>query len=335
MRCSRSLKSDRFATRRSSFLITSKRLLCHIVNLLFDQGCVPDQLKIPEVIPVFKAGDTTSIGNYRPISILPVFSKVFERLMYTRLMTYITEHKILSNLQFGFRKGYSTEMAISVLIDNICNATDNREHVIGVFLDFAKAFDTVNHRMLLGKFAHYGIRGNILQWIQNYLSNRQQRVKLSNITCGVPQGSILGPLLFLIYINDLTTLCDKILTIMFADDTSIFIQGNNIHEMEIAMNSEIKRLSIWLKINKLSLNIKKTHTMTFSNTKSIRERANDIYIDDIKIDTVNKITFLGLIINNTLNWSAHINYMCSKISKNIGIMKKVKNKLEKIIAKYI
>ena len=111
-------------------------------------------------------------------------------------MNYITEHKILCNLQFGFRKGYSTEMAISVLID-ICKATDNKEHVIGVFLDFAKAFGTVNHRILLGKLAHYGIRGNILQWIQNYLSNRQQRVKfkgttstLSNITCGVPQGSI-------------------------------------------------------------------------------------------------------------------------------------------------
>ena len=156
-------------------------------------------------------------------------------------------------IPLGKRKGYSTEMAISVLIDNICKATDNKEHVIGVFLDFAKAFDTVNHRILLGKLAHYGIRGNILQWIQNYLSNRQQRVKLkgttstlSNITCGVPEGSILGPLLFLIYINDLTTLSDKMLTIMFADDTSIFIQGNNIHEMEIAMNSEIKRLCIWL-----------------------------------------------------------------------------------------
>ena len=105
-----------------------------------------------------------------------MFSKVLERLMYTRLMNYITAHKILSNFQFGFRKGYSTEMAISVLTDNISKATDNKEHVIGVFLDFAKAFDTVNHRILMGKLAHYGIRGNILQWIKNYLTNRQQRV---------------------------------------------------------------------------------------------------------------------------------------------------------------
>ena len=152
-------------------------------------------------------------------------------------------------------------MAISVIIDNISKATDNKEHVIGVFPDFAKAFDTVNLRILLGKLAHYRIRGNILQWIQNYVSNRQQRVKLkgttstlSNITCEIPQGSFLRPLLFLIYINDLTIVCDKMLTIMFAADTRIFIQGNNIHE--IAMNSEIKRLSIWLKINKRSLNIK-------------------------------------------------------------------------------
>ena len=167
--------------------------LYYIVNLSFEHGRVPDQLKIAEVIPVFKAGDPTLISNYRRISILPVFSNVFERLIYNRLMNYVTEQNILYNFQFGFRKHYSIEMAISVLIDNISKAIDNKQHIIGAFRDFAKAFDTVNHRILLGKLTHYRIRGNILEWIHNYLSNKYQRVKfngttstLNNITFGVP-----------------------------------------------------------------------------------------------------------------------------------------------------
>ena len=182
--------------------------LCYIINLSFNKGHVPDELKIANVEPIFKKGDATLIKNYRPISILPVFSKIFERIIYNRLNKYIVKHNILSNSQFGFKKRYSMYMALTIPIDKITSAMDKKEHVIGLFLDFAKAFDTVNHNILLRKLDHYGIRGIALQWFQSYLYGRQQTVKfnginsvLKNITCGVPQGSILGPLLFLIYIK--------------------------------------------------------------------------------------------------------------------------------------
>ena len=211
--------------------------LCHIINLSFDKGYVPDELKIANVAPIFKKGDATLIKNYIPISILPVFSKIVERLIYNRLNKYIVKHNVLSNSQFRFKKGYSTYMALTILIDKITSAMDKKEHVIGLFLDFAKAFDTVNHDILLIKLDHYGIRGIVVQWFQSYLYGRQQTVKfnginyvLKNITCGVPQVSILGPLLFLIYINDLGAVSQITFPIMYADDTNIFIQGKDLQK---------------------------------------------------------------------------------------------------------
>ena len=207
-----------------------------IINLSITSGIVLNQMKIAQVIPLFKSGERDIFTNYRPVSVLPAFSKILERLMDNRLLRFVNVSKILSDNQYGFRQNHSTAYALACLYDKISSAIENKESTVGIFIDLSKAFDTVDHHILISKLEHYGVRGTALRWFESYLSGRQQYVELNGICsescqikCGVPESSILSPVLFLLYINDLCNVSKVVDFILFADDTNIFFSHKDFN----------------------------------------------------------------------------------------------------------
>ena len=279
--------------------------LYEVFKCSIQEGKFPDKLKIAKVTPSFKSGDSSSLGNYRPISVLPVFSKILEKIMYNRVYSFLSEGKLLYKKQFGFQKNTSTEHAILQLIDDITKAFSDGKYTLGVFIDLSKAFDTVNHEILLKKMDLYGVRGISKKWFESYLKNRKQFVNSSDkinttfleIQCGVPQGSILGPLLFLIYVNDLCKASPEISTLMFADDSNLFLSHKSIDALFTTMKSELEKVSEWFKANKLSLNTGKTKFSLFHpirKRKAIPNNLPKLYIDNIEIkrDYITKFIFI-------------------------------------------
>ena len=304
-----------------------KQPLLHVINLSFSTGIFPSELKVARVIPLFKAGLSTLFSNYRPVSVLPAFSKIFERLLYSRLLDFINENNVLYQFQFGFRERHSPNLALMLLVDNISRALEDGDYVLGLFLDFSKAFDTVNHDILFTKLEFYGVRGVALNLFKSYLSGRQQFVEYNgvsstkrDIVCGVPQGSILGPLLFLIYINDLAHASVKIFSILFADDSNLFLSGKDPNQLIRTMNEELIHIVKWLQVNKLSINLKKTHFMIFRRRKVKIVLKEKIVINNVKISQVEKTKFLGVIIDHNLTFINHMKYTKGKIAKAIGIL---------------
>jgi hypothetical protein len=308
--------------------------LVHLVNLSLNQGIFPSELKVARILPLYKSGDARLVKNYRPISILPIFSKLFERIIHDRLLEFIEKYDILNNSQFGFRKKHSTTTALIVLVDKILNGFNNGEVTLGIYLDFSKAFDTINHSILLKKLSKYGIRGIALNLLDSYLSNRRQFVSFNgcqsnslSISCGVPQGSILGPLLFILYINDITKVSNILYPILYADDSNFFVQGSNLANMVSILNDEMIKVVNWINANQLSLNINKTLYMIFKTKKRKVAIAGDVKINNVSIQRVYDTKFLGVILDCHLLWDKHITYIRSKISKSIGIISKVKKVL--------
>jgi hypothetical protein len=241
---------------------------------------------------------------------------------------------ILYDFQFGFRANHSTSLALVEVIDNIYNHLDNKDYIVGIYLDLQKAFDTVNHEILLWKLQNYGLRGVVYSWFKSYLTNRRQFTSVNGtdsgeaiITCGVPQGSVLGPLLFLLYINDMPNAVPGEKLRLFADDTNLFITGKTLADLNILANTLLNQIDSWLIVNKLHLSIEKTCYSIFSSPKTAIDEGIDIRVGDKRIQRVSSCKYLGVLIDEKLKWTMHIELVYKKLIRFIGIFYKLRVKL--------
>ena len=315
---------------------------------------VPEQLKLAKVIPIYEKEEIFS--NYRPVSVLRCFSKILERLVFNRCMDYINKNNLLNEKQFGFRPNLSTYMAVIELVDKIVNAVERNEPTLSVFLDLSKAFDTINHDILLYKLEYYGFRGVALDWFKSYLSNRKQFVRYQMhdsdhkiINCGVPQGSILGSLLFILYINDIVNTTSLLELILFADDTTLLFSHPDIASQNEIINKELQEICNWFQANKLSGNAGKTNYMVLgthhntrkfidinqdinvlnesesTNSRDLEKEILNIKLDGVSLNRVVSTKFLGVIIDENLTCKHHIDAISKTISRNTGMLTKLKH----------
>lgn len=311
--------------------------LTHVINDSLINGVFPKKLKMAVVIPVYKKGDPCSMVNYRPISLLSTFAKVFEIIMCRRLSNFLTKNNILTDTQHGFRTGRSTTTAIFSFISHLLQAVDEGNIALGIFLDLSKAFDCVNHTILLSKLENYGIRGTAYNWFQSYLLHREQKVTILKqgikykspskpITVGVPQGSILGPLLFILYINELPNVvgCESLSLTNYADDTNILITGKNFEDVARVNDINFTKICNWFQDNSLILNISKTNCLTFRHSRNSYNYPTTLKLNKENIEMASSTKFLGIIIDEHLNWQSHIQELGIKLSKSCYALKELK-----------
>ena len=303
-----------------------------MINKSIETAKFPDQLKMAKLFPIHKGGSKSDPGNYRPISILPTVSKIFEKHINKHLVSFLNKYKVIHVNQSGFRQKHSCQTALVKLIDQWMACIDNGDLVGSVFLDFRKAFDLVDHSILLDKLSLYKCRGTDLNLLSSYLQDRQQVIdsgqglsEPAHIKSGVPQGSILGPTLFLIFINDLPLHLEFCDIDLFADDATFHTKGKSKSDVEPKLQTDGENSKIWAKNHKMKIHYDKTSCMALG-TKHVTQTDTsylNINIDGNTIKQVNKQKLLGVYIDEKLSWSAHIDYLCATISTKISLLKQL------------
>jgi len=305
--------------------------LCAIFNQSITSGVLPDEWKLSKVIPLFKQGERSDLNNYCPILIIPVVAKVFERITYDQLYSYLTESNLISSCQSGFRSLHSTTTALLEATDNWAYNIDQGNVNAVVFLGLQKAFDTVDHDILLSKLKFYGADGISLTWFKSYLDCQKQRCFVNGslssyrpITCGVPQGMILGPLLFLIYINDLPNCLLNSQPRLYADDMHLTFADHTVSNIDSKLNEDLSRVNYWLTANKLTLNTLKTEFMLIGPRQRLStfDSSPSLEIDGAPTSQVAFTKSLGVYIDQNLSWNVHIHNLCKEIAAGIGVPKR-------------
>ena len=312
--------------------------ICHLINVIISTSTVPIDFKTGKITPVYKSEEKDLLKNYRPITMLPVVSKIMERCMYDQLINYLETNNLFSSRQFGFRKRRSTESAATLLVDNIHRAMDKSQLTGAIFIDLSKAFDTVSHSSIISKLPSYGIVQQEKELLTDYLFNRWQYVQYKGILssklpvyCGVPQGSILGPLLFLLHFNDAEKQLENCSIITYADDTVIYFHDKNIDKIADVLTKDFERLSNWLEKNELSLNLKKgkTELMVFGTKIRLSRITDKIQIKHQfnEINSTSSYKYLGVLVDPSLNLDDHFKNVYKKASSRVRLLRKIRNNL--------
>ena len=303
-----------------------------IFNKSLEEGKFPDQMKLADIFPLFKSKDRSECTNYRPISLLMTLSKLLEKLVYKRTYTFLEKHNKLYESQYGFRDGHSCENAISELISEATKGQQEGMYTLALFLDLSKAFDSLEHSVLLRKMERYGLRGKCNDWFASYLQDRRMRVKCTisstgkqeysqyqSVNYGTPQGSCLGPLIFIIFTNDLNRQLMNSCSLLFADDTTLYMTHRNLRYLKWCIEEDMRRLITWFKSNKLTLNLGKTECLLFQ--KNGQRQTITIELDNIKVSNSKEVKFLGMWLDEYLNWQSHVRKLTLKLTRNQNLLK--------------
>ena len=314
--------------------------LVFLFNLSFSNGSFPSRWKRATIIPLYKGGDKTEVSNYRPVPLLPLPGKLIEKIAHNKLVKFLNEHNVISDKQAGFRSGFSTSRSIADLTDDLFTNINEGLTSLAVFVDLRKAFDTVNHDILLSKINLYGIRNGNLQWCRNYLSDRSQVTlangKLSNnsnIVCGVPQGSVLGPLFFILYINDVQNAVNGANVQLYADDTVIYASGPTAEETARKLQPTLNLFSKWCRINKLSLNTSKTKQMAFGTRHKVKKAKRVVLlVNDVPLQMVPTYKYLGFMLDSTLSFNYHVKSVANTVTYKAVLLGKIRKFLTEEVA---